>query len=497
MKIKDIFKGIALLSLLLLVSCNDFLDKLPDNRTDIDTQEKVMKILVSAYATSTSAAMHELMSDNVSDAGSSIDVGLDVFSESYQFRNITSQSQDSPYATWENNYSAISSANEALQAISEIEQTGGDYLHALKGEALLCRAYAHFCLVNTFCQPYNKQTSEVDLGVPYVEVVETTAFNKYERGTVAQVYAKINEDIEAGLPLIDDNQYKQPKYHFNKKAAYAFAAQFNLYYGEYQKAKDYATSALGANPETGLRNYGNWGKYTSFAEYSADWINSDQATNYLIQPLTSYAGTYYYYRFVLTYSLLSKTLLSDGPWSERLIFGQYIFSNNSRSYYFPKLAYYFEYTDQASGIGFYHAVPVPFTTERTLIDRAEASAMLGRYDETASDLSSFYKSSGALSSVSSSEIESFYSSYENNDELNPRFELIPGTQTTFIHACLHARRILTVHEGTRTLDLKRFGIPYVHEIINGATIRIEPFDKRLAIQIPEKVIAAGIESNPR
>lgn len=494
---KYVFKGIALLGLLLPISCDDFLDKLPDNRTDIDTQEKIAKILVSAYATSAPVVMHELMSDNVSDAGSSISVGMDVFSESYLFRDITSQSQDSPYAVWENNYSAISSANEALQAIKNLEDTGGSNLQALRGEALLCRAYAHFSLVNTFCQPYNKQTSEVDLGVPYMEVVETTAINTYKRGTLAQAYAKINEDIETGLPLIDDNLYRQPKYHFNKKAAYAFAAQFNLYYGQYQKASDYATKALGTNPESGLRDYSNWNNYTSFSEFSADWVSSGQATNYFIQPLTSYAATYYYYRFVLTYSLLNKTLLSEGPWSDRLIFGQYIFSNNSRSYYFPKLSYYFEYSDQASGIGYYHAVPVMFTSERTLIDRAEANAMLGKYDESARDLSCFYTASGASNAVSASDIHNFYSSYNNNDALNPRFELVSGTQTAYIHACLHARRILTIHEGSRLLDIKRFGIPYVHEVINGTNITIEPFDKRLAIQIPEKMVAAGIEPNPR
>ena len=37
-------------------------------------------------------------------------------------------------------------------------------------------------------------------------------------------------DLEEGLPLIDDNIYLRVKYHFNKKAAYAFAARFYLYY---------------------------------------------------------------------------------------------------------------------------------------------------------------------------------------------------------------------------------------------------------------------------
>lgn len=31
------------------VSCNDFLDKTPDNRTELNTDQKIAKLLVSAY----------------------------------------------------------------------------------------------------------------------------------------------------------------------------------------------------------------------------------------------------------------------------------------------------------------------------------------------------------------------------------------------------------------------------------------------------------------
>ena len=47
---------------------------------------------------------------------------------------------------------------------------------------------------------------------------------KYTRGTLAEVYSKIDADLIEGLPLITDEFYSVPKYHFNQKAAYAFAA---------------------------------------------------------------------------------------------------------------------------------------------------------------------------------------------------------------------------------------------------------------------------------
>ena len=45
-----------------LTSCNDFLDKLPDNRTEANTEEKIQQLLVSAYPTSDHMAFTELAS---------------------------------------------------------------------------------------------------------------------------------------------------------------------------------------------------------------------------------------------------------------------------------------------------------------------------------------------------------------------------------------------------------------------------------------------------
>ena len=38
----------------LFTSCSDYLDELPDNRTELTTEESITKILVSAYPTTTS-----------------------------------------------------------------------------------------------------------------------------------------------------------------------------------------------------------------------------------------------------------------------------------------------------------------------------------------------------------------------------------------------------------------------------------------------------------
>lgn len=54
---------------LILAACNDFLDELPDNRTELDTPDKINRLLVSAYPSRSFTRMCEIASDNCDDMG--------------------------------------------------------------------------------------------------------------------------------------------------------------------------------------------------------------------------------------------------------------------------------------------------------------------------------------------------------------------------------------------------------------------------------------------
>ena len=58
-----------ILFLLALAGCDSFLDKLPDNRTEIDNQQKIQALLTSAYPYTDYMLVTEFMSDNVDDYG--------------------------------------------------------------------------------------------------------------------------------------------------------------------------------------------------------------------------------------------------------------------------------------------------------------------------------------------------------------------------------------------------------------------------------------------
>lgn len=482
-------------SALLFASCNKFLDEMPDNRTELDNPDKITQMLVSAYPYMP-ANLHELMSDNVTDYSKNVDIYDAMFEEAYLFQETTDEAQDSPSYVWEENYKAISAANHVLEAIENYE--GSEDLSAQKGEALLCRAYAHFILCNTFCQAYNPESSATDLGIPYITEPETTVFTEHGRETVAEVYEKIAKDLEAGLPLIDDNLYSHPKYHFTKKAAHAFASQFYLYYGKYDLAISNADQAIGQDPTSLFRN---WDLFTgtSSAEYANAYISSEEAANIFIVGFGSTHLRFRSGRYIHTFQLQSEVGRSQGPWGSALDPYSIAYVIASRSYFMPKATEYFMYTDVANGIGYSYVTLVVFSTEKTILNRAEAYALSGEYDLAARDLNYFYRQAGANTSLSADEIADFYETANSSlkKPLAPRFTLEPGKQTNLVHACLHARRIVTILEGGRLEDLKRYGIAYTHEVDGASNIEIEPYDKRLAVQLPKAVVAAGMEPNPR
>ena len=242
-------------ALVALPACNDFLDEMPDNRTELDSSDKITSLLVSAYSEHTYPVTCEYASDNVDETALVSPNFEPEQEEYYRWQDVTAAvTNEAPQAVWSQYYMAIAAANHALDAIKELGGADTPQLKAAKGEALICRAYAHFCLANMFCQAYNPQYASEDLGIPYMEKAETILNPKYTRGTLANVYSKIDADLIEGLPLITDEFYSVPKYHFNQKAAYAFAARFYLFYQKWDECIAAAKVVLGSAPETMMRD---------------------------------------------------------------------------------------------------------------------------------------------------------------------------------------------------------------------------------------------------
>ncbi len=495
----------------LLTSCSDFLSTLPDNRAQVDSETKISQLLVSAYPGANYSVVAELSSDNFVDNNAILPVNLAAFDrmhdEIFAWNAVTSSTQeDSPSYVWESYYAAIAAANKALQAIEELKITQPQLnLNPQKGEALLSRAYSHFVLVNIFAKTYKDETASAqDMGIPYATEPETVVQGNYKRESVQAVYAKIQKDLEEGIGLITDQAYKVPKYHFNKKTTAAFAARFYLYKRDYEKVVLYANEVLGASPESVLRN---WDKnYDNSDAIGNDYIDSQAACNLLLLPTSSVFNRIFGTRYGHNDAAMSGSTYGRGPtWNDFLpcFYGKlYIRDEQDYGVFFPKTNEFFEYTDKIAGIGYAHVVRTEFTTDETLLCRAEALIYLNRTAEAVADLERWNKSHLAPTTLTEQIIRNFYVSNNtlfvktlNNDKLSPSFTL-SAAQRPLIHCVLHFRRIETMFEGLRWFDIKRYGIEIEHNISGTGNTKLLYNDDRRAIQIPQEVISAGIAPNP-
>ncbi len=343
---------------LALVSCDDFLDTMPDNRAELNTDAKIASMLVSAYPNKLPILMMEYSSDNVMDNGQQYS-STKRKEEIYLWQDITLDSNDDPRYMWQAHYSAIASANQALQAIDDLGNP--ERLSAQRAEALICRAFAHYSLASVFCLPYNPDTADSDMGLPYSESPETQVIVEYERETMAELYQKINDDMEAALPYIRDDVYTVPKYHFNKKAAYAFAARFNLLYvksdkSNYQKVIDYANEVLGNTPENIIRKMSTYLPLGA-TDISNAYVQASETANLLIVPIYSLVGRYIagdYPRYNHSRDItLEETVWAKGPWGSSGSAGFLISKlyGNNQSVRFPKIDEFWEATDKTGNTG--------------------------------------------------------------------------------------------------------------------------------------------------
>lgn len=516
--------GFSIIALgLTLTSCDDWLDKLPDNRMELQTPSDVSSLLVSAYPSAHPAYLLEMYSDNTDECvNPSWSEASRFQAQAYNWEDITETGEDeSPQELWNKHYIAIASANAAIDLI-EGKGSPAEYSEQL-GEALLCRAYAMFQLSTVFCKAYNPATASTDLGLPYPTHPEKVVGTVYTRGTMEDLYGQIDKDLQRGLPLVSSN-YSKPKFHFNTEAAKAFAARFYLYKGDFAKAITYATEVLGADPTAKARDWDAYAALNMNQQIRPEaWVSADEKCNFLLQTVYSewgaISGPYrlgdkYAHSYRITYD---EDIASKGPFgAANSTFKQRVWSNTALAKLFHrKVPYEFEYTDLQAGIGYAHAEYAVFTTEQLLLERAEAYALSGELQKAVDDYNTIMKVyQNYPKTFTLKQIVDFYNGVDyytpkkatvKKHFVKPVYTIDAegSDQEALLQAILHLRRIMEVGEGYRMQDVKRYGIVIYRRqtntsfTISAVTDSLTVDDPRRAIQLPQDVITSGLEPNDR
>ena len=481
-----------------ITSCNEYLEEVPDNRVELNSLEKAAQLLTNAYSDA-GYNFTEWMSDNVSYTFGTQKVPET--EEAYSWDEFTGIFQDTPTFFWNNTYEAIAHANEVLAIVDELP--GDDARRkAVKGEALLTRAYGHFMLVNLFAKHYDPETARNDPGVPYVEEPERVFIKKYERNSVRDVYQKIERDLLEGLELVDGSFYANSgKYHFTKNAALAFASRFFLFKAEYGKCVEYSSQLLDENPGIYVKD---------LPELLAERVNTedfirlytspaDESNLLLMRKLTKFHVNVGHW-FTNTPDAVNPVSLfqrfRSNPFNaidERFENNLLVRGENGLSA--TKFEFLFERSSLTSNVGLNYTIVIPFRGEEVLLNRAESNIFLNRLDEALADLQlladkRYYTQTAngnrAIVEVNMEALRQNYGIFDND-----RF-------AAFIYV-LEERQKEFIHEGLRWFDIKRYGLPVAHVLEDERTvIELSAEDPRKVLQIPESAIdVGGLEPNER
>jgi hypothetical protein len=488
---KKYVQYLMLASLLLVISsCDKFLDENPDNRVELNNTGKAAQLLSNAYS-GASYSFTDWMSDNVEYTFGT--TKLPEHDQAYTWDEFTGINQDTPSHYWTSTYDAIAHSNEVLAVIDDLP---GDRAHknAVKGEALLTRAYGHFMLVNLFAKHYDAETASSDLGIPYVLEPETVFIKKYTRNTVEEVYDLVEADLLEGLDLVDESFYANSgKYHFTRNAALAFASRFYLFKGEWTDCIEYSSQLLGSNPGLYVKNIPLLLEQKINTE---DYIRlyhapNDDSNLLLIRQVSNFHLPYL------------------GHWPSRRLYSR-IFENNiydliderqdpawiagENGLAATKYEFLFERSSLTSNVGFNYTIFLGFRGEEVLLNRAEAYVQQNNITAGLTDVLVVarmrYRPEDGFSvdNVTAQGLMQGLRGYYNsaNDQVNALRYLLEERQKEFIH------------EGMRWFDIKRYSIPVNHPLQNGGVTTLKGDDERQVLQIPQSAIdVGGLEPNPR
>lgn len=254
-----------------LNSCDDFLGEKPSKSTSlVPTTVEQLDYIFNSYASYyQEPALAVMMSPDtygllteMTDAVSSIPGISNVQFAAWDTENLPTYSRESYFS---GEYSKIFSANMVLYNLPKVS---GDKAKKdqLEKEAKFIRAYSMWNLAQTYCLPY----TEANKNEPGMTLKNSTSFDEFVgRATLEETYKYIEENLEAALGITNDMKIVNNKYtswRANKAAVNGFAARYWLNRNNYEKAYNYANTALQSHNV--LVNYNTDMRYSSIPSYA-------------------------------------------------------------------------------------------------------------------------------------------------------------------------------------------------------------------------------------
>ncbi|WP_294183034.1 RagB/SusD family nutrient uptake outer membrane protein [uncultured Sphingobacterium sp.] len=440
--------------MLFLSSCNEFLDKKPNQKMVVPKTLTHADLLLNDYSTMNTVypSWGQIASD-------------DSYLSTANWQSLSDADEKQTYIwadddimssmQWQSAYKAIYQANQVLKILADIDSksTGAD-CRRVEGGAYFFRAFAFHQLAVVYAPPYESGKGAQALGIPLKLDPELGGVSL--RASLEDTYNRIVDDYKKAITLLPATETKLGRP--TKAAAYAGLARVYLDMSEFQHAFNYAGSALE------VKNY--LLDFNDLAPGSSQPISRFNS-EVIFPASTTLAGALSQYSARVDTGLLA--LYNEGD-LRKIVFFQAAPEGDG--------SHLFKGSYDGSDTGIF----VGLTTGETLLIRAEAAVRLGKIQEALSSLNTLLNKRWSKNSFS------------------PITETNPDRLLKII---LQERRKELPFRGRRWADLKRLNLDAsssttLKRIIDGRTYTLEPNSLKYAIKIPKTVIdQSGMTQNQR
>ncbi|WP_158499853.1 RagB/SusD family nutrient uptake outer membrane protein [Sphingobacterium paucimobilis] len=234
----------AIVCLLSLSACNEFLDKKQDIKMVVPLTIDDATHLLNDYGTMNMGypIWGELGIDDYYVTKEVWESGMEDYRNAYIWA-------DKPYidvAQWQRPYKAVYYANQTIDILSKVDpQQDRTNFNRNLGMAHFFRAFAFQVLTEVHCLAYQPNTASADMGIPLR--LSPGVDDKSTRATLQQTYDQILKDLKKAvqyLPMVESVRGRP-----SKAAAYGGLARAYLNMGDFNNAYQYADSCLQLRPE--------------------------------------------------------------------------------------------------------------------------------------------------------------------------------------------------------------------------------------------------------
>lgn len=355
-----------------------------------------------------------------------------------------------PYGMWNYYFTLISNANYILAAEGKLDGDP-DMAKSIMGQAYAMRAFSYHYLVQLYQQTYVGH--EDAPGIPlYTEPTVAGSIGK-GRGTVKEVYAQINKDIDKSIALLGSIDKTQTHCsHIDYYVANGLKARFCLVQHKYEDAAAAASLAL-SRPDRRVASIAELGGNNNVSAPDVLWgiqILKDQSQGYssLFSHLDAdasglYASTSRKCISTGLYNLISNTDARRSSWFRGALPSNQVQTSGSMVSYCQLK---FKFVDYSVRTGDYLFMRM----EEMLLIKAESECQLNKYTEARATLSALgnKRDSDFANRLAARTDASTYNSDTN------------APLVTLMDEILFQRRVELWGEFGRIFDLQRLGLGY-------------------------------------